>query len=64
MPFVAMVIVALALNTIMVMVMMPMTCAGAAQECHRTVDEFCLRDGAILVHVECTEQDLGAPHGA
>jgi hypothetical protein len=45
-------------------VMGVMACTGAAQECHRTVDELFLRDGAILVSIKRIEQDLGTARGA
>jgi hypothetical protein len=54
-------VVVLIVNTVMVMVM---TRAGATQERHRTVDEFFLRDSAVLVGVERLEQDLGTTRGA
>ena len=65
MPFVTMAIVPLTANTaIMIVVMMAMARAGAAQECHRTVEELVFRDRAVLVGVERIEQDLGAAPGA
>jgi hypothetical protein len=54
----------LAANTVVVIVMMmAMARAGAAQECHRTIEELFFRDRAVLVGVERIEQDLGAARG-
>ena len=57
--FMAVAVVALTVHMVMMMVM-AMTCTGAAQECHRTVNELFLRNGTVLVSIERVEQDFGA----
>ena len=55
MGFIAVVVVALTVDMAMVM-----ASAGAAQECHRAIEELFLGYRAVLVGIERTEQSLGA----